>query len=146
LSVQVTGILSVKGNGVATIARTATVADAAEALRVNRCGALVVSSDGERVEGIVSERDIVRQLAAKGANVLMSTVADVMTSEVATCGPATQVEELMTLMTERRIRHVPVVADGALAGIVSIGDVVKYRVSQLEDENRTLYSYVTGTH
>jgi CBS domain-containing protein len=144
--VQVTGILTVKGNGVATIAKSATVAEAAEALRVNRCGALVVSADGERVDGIVSERDIVRQLAAKGANVLMSTVADVMTTEVVTCGPTTTVEELMGVMTERRIRHVPVVVDGALAGIVSIGDVVKHRLGQLEDENRTLYSYVTGSH
>ncbi len=143
---QVTGILTMKGTSVATIASTATVAEAAEALRVNRCGALVVSSTGDTVDGIVSERDIVRQLAAKGANVLMSTVADVMTREVATCGPTDTVEQLMALMTERRIRHVPVVTDGRLKGIVSIGDVVKHRVSQLEDENRTLYSYVTGSH
>ncbi len=140
---QVQSLVAHKGDRVATIRREASVADAAEALRANSCGALVVSDDGSHVEGIISERDIVRRLASSGANVLNATVEDVMTSPVTTCGPSETIEALMALMTERRIRHVPVVVDEVMVGIVSIGDIVKHHVAHLENENQALHDYFT---
>lgn len=140
---QVSSILTVKGADVATITPASTIGDAVAALHHHRIGALVVSPDGRRVVGIVSERDIVRRLATD-PSVMTVPVSHVMTANVHTCRPDDEVEALMVLMTGHRIRHVPVVVDGELAGIVSIGDVVKHRVSQLEDENRLLYEYVTG--
>jgi len=142
---RVSGILASKGSTVATIAPRASVAEAADELRRHGIGALVVSSDGRSIDGIISERDIVLRLAEAGADVLSQPVADVMTSEVQTCSMDDTCDELMRVMTEQRTRHLPVVADGGLAGIVSIGDVVKRRVNELEDETRHLHDYiVTG--
>jgi CBS domain-containing protein len=140
---RVSGILASKGAAVATIAPTARVAEAADELRLHGVGALVVSSDGQRIEGIVSERDLVRRLAERGEHMLDEPVAELMTAEVRTCSPDDHVEDLMRRMTEHRTRHLPVVIDGALAGIVSIGDVVKWRVTELEDEARQLHDYIT---
>ena len=140
---RVSGILAAKGATVATIAPTATVAEAADELRLRGVGALVVSADCRRIDGIVSERDLVRRLAERGAHMLDEPVATLMTTEVRTCAPDDHVEELMRRMTDHRMRHRPVLVDGVLAGIVSIGDVVKWRVTELEDEARHLQNYIT---
>ena len=137
-------ILSRKGADVFTIDPDATVADAIEELRVHRCGALIVSSDGVVVTGIVSERDVVRHLAEHGHEVLNRPVASVMTGDVVTCSPSDTTEALMGIVTERRIRHVPVVADDRLAGIVSIGDIVAARVRELEEEAQLLHDYISA--
>jgi CBS domain-containing protein len=139
----VSHILGQKGPEVATVSSDASVADAVAELRAHGIGALVVSDDGSTIAGILSERDVVRALAAQGAALLEARVADVMTATVLTCGAETTINELMALMTERRIRHVPVVADGALVGIVSIGDVVKSRVHELETDAEQLAGYIT---
>jgi CBS domain-containing protein len=105
-------------------------------------GALVVSADGRRIDGILSERDIARGLHERGAELLTQPVSGVMTGEVHTCVPGATVTELAQLMTDQRVRHVPVVDDGALVGIVSIGDVVKARLDELETERRQLVDYI----
>jgi CBS domain-containing protein len=135
-------ILSAKGGEVLTVPAATKVADAVAQLAEHRIGALVVSDDGETVAGILSERDVVRALATQRSKVLGRSVADLMTVEVFTCGPDATAEELMALMTERRIRHIPIVADGKLAGIVSIGDVVKHRLGELENETQVLHEYI----
>jgi CBS domain-containing protein len=140
---NVQSILTAKGDQVATVMPDASLADAAAELRDRGVGALVVSSDGRTLKGILSERDVVRALAAHGASALGRTVASTMSTNVVTCAAEDSVESLMAAMTERRIRHLPVVdSDGALAGIVSIGDVVKLRLVQLESENQALHEYV----
>ena len=141
---QVSQLLRRKGTAVATIAPTASVSAVLESLASNGIGALVVSADGRSVDGIVSERDIVRRLASDGAAVLGQPVGDIMTSSVRTCAPDASVDELMSLMTEGRFRHVPVTEDGALVGIVSIGDIVNARVRELETETEQLTSYISG--
>jgi len=141
---NVQSILGLKGSAVATVGQRATLADAAAQLRDNKVGALVVSDDGRHIDGIVSERDVVRRLN-RGADMLDSPVSEIMSSEVRTCDGHDTVDEVMALMTAGRFRHVPVVKDGRLAGIVSIGDVVKSRMSELEFERDQLDSYVHGT-
>ncbi len=140
---QVIHILAAKGDQVATIEAGATVAEALAELRRRNVGALVVSADGTRVEGIVSERDVVRALAVDGAPVLDRPVSALARTDVVTCRLTTTCAELMSTMTDRRVRHVPVVEDGRLAGIVSIGDVVKSRVDELESERDQLSDYIT---
>lgn len=141
---NVQSILAGKGGDVATTIQGATLADVAQQLRDRGVGALVVSGDGQAIEGIVSERDLVRALAAHGSGALGRTVGSVMSTDVVTCSSADGVERLMSLMTERRIRHLPVVdADGHLDGIISIGDVVKARLGELESENKALFDYIT---
>jgi CBS domain-containing protein len=143
--VNVQSIIGNKGSDVATIPQTASLRDAVQALGERRVGALVVSGDGRAIEGIVSERDIVRAASAMGAEALDRSVGSVMSTDVVTCTHGDGVDRLMSLMTERRIRHLPVVDDrGQLAGIVSIGDVVKARLTQLEQENHALAEYITG--
>ncbi|MDF2232232.1 CBS domain-containing protein [Albimonas sp. CAU 1670] len=138
-------ILRQKGSSdVATIAPTRSVAEAAALLSEKRIGALVVSGDGSSVEGILSERDVVRWLGREGADCLRRVVADVMTAKVMSCTPADEVQEIMSRMTEGRFRHMPVLEDGRLAGVVSIGDVVKYRMSQLEHETEALADMIKG--
>ncbi len=140
---NVRSILERKGADVATIAGSASLADAAARLRDLGVGALVVSPDGATIVGIVSERDVVRAAATHGASSLGRTVESVMSADVTTCRPTDVVPRLMELMTEHRIRHLPVVDDaGNLCGIISIGDVVKTRLSELEDENRALADYL----
>jgi CBS domain-containing protein len=127
---------------VATVAPEATVSEVLAELAEHGVGALVVTGDGAQIAGIVSERDIVRALHHRGIAILSEPVSTVMTADVHTCSPDASVDSLMAVMTERRIRHVPVVVDGALAGIVSIGDVVKHRLHDLEDENTKLVEYI----
>lgn len=141
---NISGILAQKGRSVATIEQGASVQEAARVLERHGVGALVVSADGERVEGILSERDLARAVARHGASALELRVADLMTREVVVCRPTDSVISLMPLMTDRRIRHVPVLDDGRLCGIVSIGDVVKWRMDELETEARTLHDYLTS--
>jgi CBS domain-containing protein len=126
---------------VVTISPDATVRELVALLAQHNVGALVVSNDGTSVLGIVSERDIVRRINSD-ESVLTSPVSTIMTSEVFTASPTDQIHDLMKLMTQHRIRHVPVVVDGALHGIVSIGDVVKHRMSELEFERDQLDNFV----
>jgi CBS domain-containing protein len=137
-------ILRNKGNWVATIRPDAAVGDAVDMLKRERIGAIVVSEDGEAVDGILSERDIVIALADSGADLLSRAVADIMTRSVITCDPSDTAGELMAEMTNRRIRHFPVVADGRLAGIVSIGDLVKSRLDEIEFEATSMRSFISG--
>jgi CBS domain-containing protein len=138
-------ILATKGPDVVTLTSAASVADAVAKLREHRIGAVVVSDDdGATAAGILSERDIVRALAETGAAALEQPVRAVMTVEVHTCPPTATIEDLMEAMTARRIRHIPVVADGRLVGVVSIGDVVKHRVGELAQEAQTLHEYVNA--
>ena len=140
---HVHNVLKVKGSAVATIAPEASLADATASLRDHGVGALVVSRDGRTIDGILSERDVVRALAAHGASTLEHQVSSAMSTSVTTCRGDDTVDHLMGMMTDRRIRHLPVVDDdGKLDGIISIGDVVKARVGQLETENNQLHDYI----
>ena len=129
---------------VVTIDPDAGVRELVAKLAEHNVGALIVSSDGTTLDGIVSERDVVRHLHSDGT-VVNNTVAAIMTTVVETCDEDSDVHELMKVMTQRRIRHVPVVHDGRLIGIISIGDVVKHRIDQLEFERDQLDSYVHRT-
>jgi CBS domain-containing protein len=135
-------ILSEKGANVVTISPTASLADAAKLLSERRIGALVVTGAGDRVVGIVSERDIVRILAARGAAGLGISLTDVMTRKVVTCEPAATVGAIMEQMTAGKFRHVPVVDGEKLLGIISIGDVVKWRLQEMEREQAALKDYI----
>lgn len=142
---NVQSIIGSKGAGVATVARTASLHEVVRLLGERRIGALVVSADGGAIDGIISERDIVRAASGAGAAALDATVESVMSSDVVTCALGDGVDRLMSLMTERRIRHLPVVDEhGKLAGIISIGDVVKARLTELEHENQALADYISG--
>ena len=135
-------ILARKGNNVATIAPESPVRAAVEQLGSANVGALVVSTDGTTVIGIVSERDVVRRLASSGASLLDEPVSSIMQADVLTCTGSDPVDDLMHRMTEHRIRHLPVVDDGQLVGIISIGDVVKTHVDELETEREQLVDYI----
>lgn len=137
-------ILRNKGRTVVTIHPDATVERAVALLRLRGIGALVVSDDGENVAGILSERDIVEALGRYGDRLLTVGVAEMMTSPVVTCDPEDSVADLMAEMTNRRIRHFPVVRDGRLCGIVSIGDLVKSRLDEIEYEAHSMRSFIAG--
>jgi len=140
---RISDVLRQKGTAVATIAPTATVRELVTALREHNIGAAVVTTDGDAVVGIVSERDVVRKLDSDlAANLLDAKVSEIMTRDVLTCGPDDTVDSLAETMTERRIRHMPVLDHGRLAGIVSIGDVVKSHIRQLETDREQLESYI----
>jgi CBS domain-containing protein len=140
--VQISQLLRRKGHEVATIDGSESVRSALALLADKGIGALVVSSDGRSIEGIVSERDVARGLHERGAGVLAEQVSAVMTAEVHTCPPTAGVHDLAQTMTDHRVRHVPVVEDGVLIGIVSIGDVVKARLDELEEERKQLVDYI----
>lgn len=139
---KISDVLRSKGNEVVTIKPDDTVGHLLGVLSQHGVGALVVSDDGQAVAGIVSERDVVRHLNRAGADVLGEPVRAIMTSEVTTCGPDTAIEDLAQMMTDQRIRHVPVLHDGSLHAIVSIGDVVKHRIAMLQSERDHLASYI----
>jgi CBS domain-containing protein len=141
---NVEAILRNKGGAVATVAPHAKIAEAAAMLRREGIGALVVSRDGSAVDGIISERDIVHGLAGLGAGLLDTEVETLMTRRVFTCSPRDTIADLAVEMTQRRIRHIPVLREGALAGIVSIGDVVKARLDEMEYETTSLRSFIAG--
>ncbi len=139
---KINDILRGKGKEVVTISPEATVTELLALLAEYNVGALVVSSDSSSVTGIVSERDVVRLMngTPDAGDVRVSAI---MTEQVHTCTPDDHIDDMMRLMTDRRIRHVPVVVDGRLTGIVSIGDVVKSRIGELEFEREQLANYIT---
>jgi CBS domain-containing protein len=142
---RISDILRGKGEQVVTVTPDTTVERLLAVLAEHSIGAAVVSREGSTVEGIASERDIVRALAARGASVLTEPVTAIHTAQVQTIAPDAALADVERLMTERRFRHVPVVVDGRLRGIVSIGDVVKRRIDELEAERTTLTDYITGS-
>jgi CBS domain-containing protein len=141
---RVSNLLEGKGSMVVTVTRDATVGDVVAELTHHKVGALVVSPDGQHIEGIVSERDIVKRLSVLNTRLLDEPVSSIMSTDVRVTAPTDDVESIMNLMTERRIRHVPVVEDGRLAGIISIGDVVKSRIGELEKDRNELMEYITA--
>ncbi len=144
LAMKVGSIIA--GKRVETISAGASVHDLVSALKVHHVGALVVSSDGKSIEGIVSERDVVRAMPGKLDQLIEMQVRDLMTTDVHTCTPDTLISDLMKMMTELRIRHIPVVnAENVLISIVSIGDVVKNYVNEIDTERQALMGYVSRT-
>ena len=141
---RIRDILRVKGTRVVTVTPDTRVRHLLAILAEHRIGAVVVSHDGISVDGIASERDIVRAMAKRGAAVMSELVTAIYTPQVYTVTPQTSLEDVMRMMTEHRVRHAPVVVDGALHGIVSIGDVVKNRIDELETERAALTDYITG--
>jgi len=141
-AMRISDVIRRKGDEVVTLRSDATVLELLESLEQHHIGAVVVSDDGSTVSGIVSERDVVRHLQLDGVGVLKETVAMIMTSEVQTCTPDDGIEDLARVMTERRVRHIPVVVDGKLTAIVSIGDIVKGRIGELQTERDHLVGYI----
>lgn len=139
---KIEDVIRQKGTDVVTIRPTATVQQLVDLLAQYNIGAVVVSLDGRTIDGIVSERDVVRHLASDGASVLDQTVSAIMTAEVRTCSAEDSLEETAHTMTYARIRHLPVAEEGRLTALVSIGDVVKYRIDQLLDERNHLLGYL----
>ncbi|NEW37929.1 CBS domain-containing protein [Nocardia cyriacigeorgica] len=143
---RIAEILRRKGSEVATVRPDSTVRELLATLAAHNIGAVVVSSDGVGITGIVSERDVVRSLHLLGTDLLDAPVSQIMTADVRTCDPDDLVEGLRRTMTDHRVRHLPVVRDGRLVGIVSIGDVVKSAISELATEREHLVGYLQGTY
>jgi len=141
---QVENILQSKGAKVHTVVATAKIAEAVQLLSSNNIGAIVVVDANDAVVGILSERDIVRRMKNDSATIMLATVASCMTSDPVTCGMQSTVNDLMQIMTERRIRHVPVLDDGRLVGLISIGDVVKRKILEAEQEAAALRDYIAS--
>jgi CBS domain-containing protein len=140
----VSHILSVKGRNVFTVRAHETVESVVKILGEKRIGAIVVTDDQGHIKGIVSERDVVRHIASEGASVLKKAASTIMTANVHTCEDGDSEQELMALMTARRIRHLPVVRNGKLDGMISIGDVVKFRIEAIEREAEDMKAYIAG--
>lgn len=138
---KVSNVLEVKGNDVFTVRPEETIDTLSHRLRALRVGAIVVSRDGNTVDGIISERDVTYGLAEYGAQVLNKKVADLMTKSVVTCSRESTIADLMKLMTHRRIRHLPVVEDGKLVGVISIGDIVRHRLTEMQLEADVMRDY-----
>lgn len=141
---SVSRILAEKGSEVFTLPPSTNTMEAVTALREHKIGALVVSGGESKIDGILSERDIVRALANKGADALSQPISEHMTKNVITCSETANVPELMELMTKGRFRHLPVARDGQLVGIISIGDVVKRRIAEMEAEAENIKSYISS--
>jgi len=135
-------IIAQKGRDVVTIEPGRTLAEAAKLLVARRIGAVLVVGPDARLAGILSERDVVRVVAARGEAGLAETVQQHMTAKVMTCTPATTIGDLMTMMTQGKFRHVPVLEEGRIGGVVSIGDVVKERLAEMETETRAMRDYI----
>ncbi|GAB5511060.1 MAG: CBS domain-containing protein [Hyphomicrobiales bacterium] len=142
---QVKSILAVKGNDVATAAPDTPLMNVIEQLSERNIGAIVVTDGQRKVVGIISERDVVRAMARNGASVVDQLVSSFMTSDVITCSEDDSTHDLMTKMTTGRFRHLPVVADGKLEGIISIGDVVKARINEVQREAEALRDYISSS-
>lgn len=140
---NVASILRQKGRAVTTAGPSATLLDVANKLAAKRIGAIVVVGAGGELKGIISERDIIRALSEGGPGCVTQPVSEIMTRNVVTCQETDTLEELMAMMTARRFRHLPVVTDGALVGIISIGDVVKHHVAEVEMEAMAMREYIT---
>jgi CBS domain-containing protein len=143
---NVESIIARKGSDVVMIAPGASLREAVDVLRERAIGALVVSNDGIRLDGVLSERDVVRRLAVDGADAMDMTVARAMSTPVLTCELTDELAHVMGIMTQRRVRHLPVLHHGVLCGLLSIGDVVKHRLDELENENHALFAYISHTH
>ncbi|SEE08096.1 CBS domain-containing protein [Rhizobiales bacterium GAS191] len=141
---HVAGILNDKGHGVVTMGPRSTVKEAIALMAQKRIGAVVVAGVERRALGIFSERDVVRVLAEKGPEGLTDELSRHMTSPVLTCTPQTSIDEIMHLMTSKKFRHVPVVENDALTGLVSIGDVVKFRLAEIETEHKAMRDYIAS--
>ena len=141
---SVSHILKQKGRGVITASPADTVKQVAEILGTKRIGAIVVSSGNGVIDGIVSERDVVRAIGEHGAEALDKSVSSIMTKNVRSCNDDDSEMELMALMTQHRIRHLPVVTAGKLSGMISIGDVVKFRIEQIERDAADMKAYISG--
>ncbi|HEX6471071.1 MAG TPA: CBS domain-containing protein [Streptosporangiaceae bacterium] len=142
---RIRDIVRTKGDAVVTVRPDATVRELLATLAEHNIGAVVVSADDRAIAGIASERDVVRKLHARGGDLLASPVSEIMTSDVRTCGLDDHLDEVRGIMTQHRIRHLPVLRDGRLAGIVSIGDVVKSAIDELETERAHLVGYIQRT-
>jgi CBS domain-containing protein len=142
---NVSAILKAKGREIETAPLDATLKEITDVLAKRRIGAIVVIDADKRVQGIISERDIIRVLAKSGADVLASPVSSVMTRNVISCGENDTLDQIMAAMTTGRFRHLPVLKDGKLAGIISIGDVVKYHISEVEMEATAMREYIAHT-
>ena len=140
---RINDLLRVKGTRVVTVTPDTNVRQLLQVLAEHGIGAVVVSVDGKSVDGIVSERDVVRAFALRGAAVMSEPVTEIFTAEVRTVTPDTSLDDVMRLMTEHRMRHAPVLVDGDLGGLVSIGDVVKNRMDELETERTALSDYIS---
>ncbi len=141
---NVAAILSEKGHDVVTAAADMRIGDVARTLDDKRIGAVVVTAADGSIQGVLSERDITRVIARSGAEGLMQPISESMTRDVITTTPGESLDALMTIMTDRRIRHVPVIRDGALTGIVSIGDVVKRKIAQAEADAEAMKAYIAA--
>ena len=141
---HVRAILDEKGRNVLTIRPDSTLQDAARMLHENRIGALVVVGVNEQIKGILSERDIINAVARYGSDALQKTVSTVMTSNVFRCAEEATLEHVMSMMTDKRCRHIPVETNGRLGGMISIGDVVKSRIREIEFEAREIKAYIAG--
>ena len=143
---HISDILNAKGTEVIATGPAETVAATARLLNYQRIGAVLVRDAKDNVVGVISERDIIRGIAVNGARALDMEVRELMTREVVSCKPTDTISEVMRVMTTRRFRHLPVMEDGALKGMISIGDVVKYRLDESELETRVLRDYVIASH
>lgn len=143
---KVADILSEKGDRVVTVRPGETIANLAQRLRLEGVGAMIVSEDGAHIDGIISERDIAHGLAEHGAAILDMQVVNLMTRSVVTCAPGDTIADISRTMTRRRVRHLPVETGGRLAGIVSVGDVVKHRLDEMELEANVLRDYAIARH
>lgn len=141
---KISSILTHKGGFVATVSPEATVTELLALLAEHKIGAVVVADPQDRLIGIVSERDVARACHSHGASALDQPVSAIMTEVVVTCEPGASTEELMSLMTEQRVRHIPVLEENAMVGIVSIGDIVKARLAELETERDALQAYISS--
>ena len=137
-------ILQTKGSSVITIVEDKLIADAVRVLNENNIGALVVLDASGRISGILSERDIVRRLKEDGNSLMRIAVSECMTPKPFTCQPSATIDEVMSLMTKRRIRHLPVVNGSTLAGVISIGDVVKRKIEEIEEEAAAMREYIAS--
>ena len=140
---RVKQILATKGGNVVKVTSADTIRTTLLRLKTHNYGALVVSDDGDHVNGIISERDLVRAMVEHGTDLPSMTVGELMTRNVTTCGPEDDIEDVMDTMTNGRFRHMPVITDDRLVGVVSIGDLVKHRMRELVDETKALREYVT---
>lgn len=143
---KVEAILKKKGDSVVTVRPQASLAIVIHRLELERIGSVVVSDDNEHLQGLLSERDILHGLAEFGLDLLKMRVADIMVHEVPICGPGDSLRDAMALMTRHRVRHLPVIAAGKLCGVLSIGDVVKHRLDEMELETNVLRDAVVVSH
>ncbi|MEE9318830.1 MAG: CBS domain-containing protein [Granulosicoccus sp.] len=141
---QISSVLQLKGGAVKSVSKAVPLRDAIKILAVQRIGAVIVSEDGEKIDGILSERDVVRAVADAALDVNSMIVSDLMTAKVRSCSPDASIAEVMALMNQYRIRHVPVVADGALCGVVSMRDLVDSQLQEAEAEREQMAHYIAG--